>query len=57
MAATWGTPTTWGDFLTWAGDVAPPATDIPGGANFYTIPAAPVLTVLDDDELLALALL
>lgn len=57
MAATWGTPTTWADFLTWAGDTAAPAA-IPGGApwsNLLTPIDYLALVHADDDDALLTA--
>jgi len=59
VAATWGTPTTWADFLTWAGDTAAPTTTPAStSGGFYTPPrrAEPdvylTIAVLDDDIVL-----
>lgn len=58
MAATWGTPTTWADFLTWAGDTAPAATT--GGAPHAADLLMPIdylaLVHADDDDVLLTAL-
>lgn len=52
MAATWGTPTTWADFLTWAGDTAPSPTTQAGGGNWIAPPPRYSTAYLDDDLLI-----
>lgn len=53
MAATWGTPTTWADFLTWAGDTGPaPTTSAAAGGSPYIEAPRINVAALDDDLLL-----